>query len=150
MSEAFHGPFPRGPLLAAGALIGCSLIAAASARFVGHGQDAHTVAAAQSRELRFEDRPDGSVAVFDARSGALARTLAPGADGFVRATLRTMAHERQRRGAGPEVPFELARYADGRLVLADRVSGRSVDLEAFGSTNMAAFARLLDAPTTQP
>jgi putative photosynthetic complex assembly protein len=141
---------PRGVLLGAGALLAVVLLAVAAVRFSGHGAAAFppTASRIDTRELRFEDRPDGSVAVYDTRAGELAHRLAPGRDGFIRATLRTFARERKRLGIGPEAPFRLTAYADGRLTLEDPVTGRRVDLEAFGPANAGAFARLLVAEGT--
>lgn len=156
MSAAVHEEVqvPRAALRAVAGLIAITLIVVAWSRLTAPVESglptARTIA---SRTLFFEDRPDGSVAVMDARTGRLADTLQPGADGFIRATLRTMTRERLRRGVGPEVPFELAVLEDRRVVLLDRAVGRSVDLEAFGSTNFAAFARLLAAdaaPSASP
>ncbi|EED32384.1 hypothetical protein NOR53_2232 [gamma proteobacterium NOR5-3] len=42
--------------------------------------------------------------------------------------------------------FELTRYDDGRLVLSDPSTKEKVDLVAFGATNIAVFAELMDAP----
>ena len=75
--------------------------------------------------------------------------IRPGEDGFLRGTLRGLAQARQRDGLGPERPFSLTRYDDGRLALADEATGRRVPLEAFGPTNAGAFARLLPAPGGQ-
>lgn len=99
-------------------------------------------AATAVRALRFEDRSDGSVAVIDhARGTELERVQ--GEAGFLRGALRALVRERQRRGLGPEIPFTLAARTDGRLTLADPATGERVDLESFGPTNAAVFARLL-------
>ena len=39
----------------------------------------------------------------------------------------------------------LTRWADGRLSLEDRTTGRVIALDAFGPTNGEAFAQLLTA-----
>jgi putative photosynthetic complex assembly protein len=151
VSEAVNDQVPPALITAAAALILATLVVVAWSRLTAPAPVAATSAGAlKVRALFFEDRPDGSVAVLDARSGQLTRTLASGEDGFVRATLRTMAHERRRRGLGAETPFELAELDHGRVVLIDPATGRSVDLEAFGSTNFAAFARLLASDAPQP
>jgi putative photosynthetic complex assembly protein len=69
--------------------------------------------------------------------------VAPGTNGFLRATLRGLATERKRESQGAEVPFRLTAFADGRLTLLDPVTGRLVDLGAFGRTNEDAFAHLM-------
>lgn len=149
MSDPFDNqPFPRGALIAAGLLVLGSLAAVAAVRVTGEGMTttppATTIA---ERELRFADRTDGGVDVIDARSGDRLDVLKPGTEGFVRATLRSLVRDRKRQGIGAETPFKLAAGEGGRLTLLDPATGRRVDLEAFGQTNAAAFARLLGPPS---
>ena len=81
-----------------------------------------------------------------AASGLVVDELEPGTNGFVRATLRTLAGARESHGAGPEAPFRVGRTETGRIFLIDPVSGREIDLRAFGPTNSDAFARYIDGP----
>jgi putative photosynthetic complex assembly protein len=98
----------------------------------------------ESRDLRFADLPDGSVAVFDARSGASIAQLAPGTGGFVRGALRGLARERRREnGAGEEASFRLATWPDGAFTLEDTVTGHVIDLRAFGRTQTETFLSML-------
>ena len=99
-----------------------------------------------SIDLRFADLPDGGVAVLRAADGAEVAVLAPGADGFIRATLRGLVRERKRGDFGSEPPFRLSAWTDGGLSLEDTATGRTLDLRAFGPTQVEAFARLLPAP----
>jgi len=101
------------------------------------------MAATIYRDLRFDDREDGAVTVQDPVTGLVVAVFAPGTNGFVRATLRGLARERKRGSGTPETPFRLSAWSDGRLVLEDPVTGRKVDLRAFGPTNAGAFATLL-------
>lgn len=137
-------PFPRGALIGAALLIGFSITAAASARLLGIAQSRPEAAVLMSRDLRFEDQPDGGVLVRDARDGSTVDTLAPGTNGFVRASLRSMARRRQLDGEHDDV-FHLTAWSDGRLTLDEPVSNSLIELEAFGGTNARAFARLLTA-----
>ncbi len=149
MSDPFgNRPFPRGALLAAGALVAVVFIAAASGRLTGVGVVATPAAPpAYSRELRFEDRDDGAVVVIDPADGAVVDVLAPGTNGFVRGVLRGMARERRSMGIGAGPPFRLERSANGLLTLVDPAVGRRISLDPFGPTNAGAFARLLhDSP----
>ena len=98
---------------------------------------------AQVLQLRFEDRPDGSIAIIDYKTGKQIDAV-QGEAGFVRGTLRGLAQERKRRGLDSGPPFELIYRADGRLTLSDTATGRMVDLESFGPTNAGSFYRLLD------
>ena len=103
-------------------------------------------AVASVREFRFEDRANGSIVVLDARDNRLVETVAPESNGFLRGTMRGLARERKRQGVGPEVAFRLVGHTDGRLTLMDPGTGRRVDLESFGPTNAAAFAKLMATP----
>lgn len=148
MSDLFTDvPFPRAPLRAAAGLVIVSIVAAALARYGGIGTTTTPMApVAAERELRFVDRTTGGIDVIDARTGQAFDELKPGADGFIRATLRGLVRERKRRGIGAEVPFHLALHTDGHLTLEDPAIDRTVELEAFGPTNSGAFARLLPRP----
>ena len=98
----------------------------------------------QVLQLRFEDRPDGSIAIIDYKTGKQIDAV-QGEAGFVRGTLRGLAQERKRRGLDSGPPFELIYRADGRLTLSDSATGRLVDLESFGPTNSGTFFRLFNA-----
>ena len=146
-SEVHPSPLPRGLLIAMISLVLVSLAGVTAVRLSGievRAPDAGTVA---SRSLRFEDRPDGSISVIDARSGQeVERVNSEG--GFLRGALRVMARERRMRELGPEAPFELLGRADGRLTLLDPATGVRIELESFGPTNAGAFVGLLSpAPT---
>lgn len=143
-----HAPqVPRGALLAIGALVLASMIGAGFARISGLG--AMRVAAAptmQVRELRFEDRPDGGVAIHESGSGRVIQSVAPGTGGFLRGTMRGLVRERKRQGIGDDLPFRLVGHADGRLTLEDPATGRLVDIGSFGPANSAVFVQLMAAP----
>ncbi len=150
MSEHSHEiNLPRGPLLGAGALILLALLAVATVRLTGVGAVKVPDAPAVSvRDLRFEDRPDGSIVVLEAADRHLVNTVQPGTNGFLRSTLRGLARERKRQGIGAEPSFRLIGRADGRLTLEDPATGRRVDLESFGPTNAAVFAQLMIVKAT--
>lgn len=135
---------PRGPLMAIGALLLVTLVGVAAVRLSGADIREPDAAAVATRSLRFEDRPDGSVAVLDAVSGRQVRAI-QGEAGFLRGALRAMARERRKQGLGSAPAFELIARADGRLTLSDPATGERVDLESFGPTNAGAFAQLLTA-----
>jgi putative photosynthetic complex assembly protein len=148
VSDSFRGQtVPLGALLGAAALIGFSLLAVTTARITGVGGSGQPPPspAVEARELRFEDRRDGAVLVYEAGGDELVAVVEPGEGGFVRGVLRALARERRAHDAGQAQPFRLARRADGRLTLEDLATGRSIELVAFGPTNVDAFARLLAA-----
>ncbi|NWG24375.1 MAG: phosphonate-binding protein [Pseudorhodoplanes sp.] len=134
--------FPKGALIGAGALVAFAMTAASTARLTGIGATREPQAdPVFTRELRFEDRRDGAVTVLaDER---VIDILEPGTSGFVRNVMRGLARERLRNDGERERPFRLTKWADGRLSIEDPLTGRRVDLGAFGAANTAAFARLM-------
>ena len=140
---------PRGALIAMASLAVFSLVAAAAVRLSGVDIREPDAPAVVVRELRFVDLPDGGVGVDDVREGVRIATF-EGENGFLRSTLRGLARERKRSGIGEEPPFELVGRADGRLTLIDPTTRRIIDLESFGPTNAAVFARLLPQPPQRP
>lgn len=101
--------------------------------------------AVASRDIFVEDRADGAVIIRDARTGQVVRELEPGTGGFIRATLRGLVRERRLGELGPEKPFRVTRWSEGRLTLVDTATGRVVDLLAFGQAQVDAFQSLLNA-----
>ena len=137
---------PRGALIGAGVLVSASLLLAGVARLTGYQPERPPPSrVVSSHELRFEDRADGAVLVYEHEQ--LVDTLSPGTNGFVRGVLRGLARGRRADGVGRSPPFRLTRWADGRLSLDDPETGRHVDLEVFGPTNAGAFAEILTAST---
>ena len=103
-------------------------------------------AVAVVRELRFEDRENGALLVFEGPENELVYTIEPGTNsGFVRGVLRGFARDRHRSGVGIEPPFLLSALVDGRMFLEDPETGRKVPLDGFGQVNAEAFARILMA-----
>jgi len=100
-------------------------------------------------QLRFEDRPNGDVAVLDAHTQAEI-TRFEGEQGFVRGVLRTLSRERMRRGIGSGPAFELVAHSDGRLTLLDPATEHRIYLESFGPGNMSHFAKLHYLTTSSP
>ena len=146
MTPSLQSKLPVLPLAAMAALVLSSLVGVSLVRLAGISAVQQADAATYSaRQLRFQDQDDGSIQVLDARDGALLDTVAPGSNGFLRSTMRGLVRERKRQSLGPETPFELLGRVDGRLTLVDPGTGRRIDLESFGPTNAAVFARLLTA-----
>lgn len=145
MSDPHAGQaMPRSILLAAGAVLIFSLGLTFAAKSAGVGTlRAPSALAVHTRNLRFEDRADGAVTALDAANGAQIHLFLPGTNGFVRGVLRGMARERKLESIGAGACFELTRWSDGRLSIRDTETGRTVDLNAFGAENAAAFAALL-------
>lgn len=153
-----HGDMlPRGTLVTAGALVLFALAATTIVR-IAHvapaaspvlmREQAH-IAPVKSRDLRFIDRADGAVLIEDADKGGIASIIEPGQKtGFIRGVMRGLARERRSRGIGDGPSFKLTLWQDGELSLVDNATGRTIELTAFGSSNRASFAALLDAEGT--
>lgn len=138
--------FPRWVLWTVGCLLVFTIGSIALVRLTGNGPDQLAAATVSERLLRFEDRPDGSVAVIDGTTNQLLTTV-QGEQGFFRGAIRALARDRISRKIGAEQPFKLISRTDGRLTLFDPVSGQRVDLDSFGPTNAGVFAPFL---TLQP
>ena len=149
MSALDHEPFPRGALIAAGALVGISLLATTAVRLVRINAPAPVVAAlpapALTADLRFSDEADGSIRVQNARTNQVVSTIQPGVGGFVRGVMRGLARDRISRHIGETPPFRLSQARDGGMTLEDTATGRVIDLQSFGSGNRDAFVQLLRA-----
>jgi putative photosynthetic complex assembly protein len=147
--------FPKPPLAFAAALIVFVIAAAALGRLSGAGNPVVNENPISRRILRFEDRADGAVLVFDAAAnptdtGATPLAVETGQNGFLRGTLRGFARTRHLDQVNSAAPFVLTAWADGRLTLNDPATGRHADLEAFGPANVPVFANLLPRPTIKP
>jgi putative photosynthetic complex assembly protein len=143
MSDHAERPVPRTAIAGAGLLVVAAIAVSGVARWGDVGRvEMPRTAAVETRDLRFEDRA-GAVVVLAAEDGREVAVLAPGTNGFIRGVLRGLARERRMSGTGREPPFQLVRRTDGRLSLVDPTTGRQVELDAFGPTNVEAFAKLL-------
>ena len=146
---SFDRRFPKGALLGAAAVVSIAIVAAAAGSIGGVGVTRVAESEAVTiRDLRFEDRPGGHVAVIAAATDETITMLTPGNDGFVRIVLRGLARERLRNDHDRQVPFRLTKWADGRLSVEDPTTGRRVDLGAFGAVNAASFSRLMTVEET--
>jgi putative photosynthetic complex assembly protein len=141
---------PRAFLIAAGLLVAFTMVLVGGYRLLdGRDASARLAQAVAVTELRFEDRPDGSIAVLAGANGRQVQTVDPGTNGFLRGTLRALARERRQNEATAAEPFRLVRRADGSLTLDDPATGRSVNLNAFGPANSGVFAALLTSGSKQ-
>ena len=139
---------PRGAVPVFGLLLAAVVVAIAAVRWSGidiRTPDAPTVA---ERAMFFTDTDHHSVAVHDARSGALIAEFhgVEGEASFLRGSLRALVRERGMRGIGNKEPFVVRARADGRLTLFDPATGERLDLESFGASNAAVYAKLLQHP----
>ncbi len=135
----------RVPLIGAGILVSLVLTMTAVAQWTGAGKwQADIGAAEETLMLSFADRDDGAVVVTDAVSGAEIFVYAPEKHGFVRGALRAVAHKRKLAGLDSAAPFKVSRHVDGKLTIADPLTGAQVILNGFGAPNAAEIALLFD------
>lgn len=147
----------RAPLMLMGGIVAVSLALTASVTMgflpkqsvPAEARAAAGVKAEVTRTLKFFDEADGTVRIEDAATGEVLARHGVGQGGFIRATMRSLVHQRRIRGEGPEVPFTLTRWENGGLTLADPVTGRSVEVSAFGPDNRAIYESLLPAAAPQ-
>jgi putative photosynthetic complex assembly protein len=148
---------PQVALRAGIAIVLLALAATAFARLTEIGTvRVMPVAAAESRDLIFDIRGDGSVAVLDAKASTaspLHIVPAAGNEGFVRVALQTFVRDRAPAGIAPDAPYRLMRQYDAstgvpRLWLEDLATQRRLTLDAFGSGNAKVFAKFLDVKTS--
>ena len=145
------------PLLLMGGLAAITLVLTASVTLgfferqavPAEARAAAGVVPAAERTLRFFDEADGTVRVEDGATGEVLGRYGQGEGGFIRASVRSLVHQRRIRGKGAEVPFTLTQWDNGGLTLADPVTGHGVEVSSFGPDNRAAFADLLPAAGTR-
>lgn len=153
-AHSHENTVPRPALIAAGALVGFSLLMTAAVQIGWLERSAvpsveraeAAVAPLEQRSLLFADGADGSVVITEASSGTQVGIIEAGSEqgGFIRGVLRGLARERRMHDVGSQPPFTLTLWQDGSMSLVDEATGRSVELGAFGPDNRAAFAVLLE------
>jgi putative photosynthetic complex assembly protein len=142
---------PKPALLGMAGLVLLSLLLAGSARLTGVGTTENPESEPViETALTFEDRSDGAVVVHRHDTGEVVEVYEPGTNGFVRGVLRGMARERRMHEVDAGPPFLVTRWADGRHTLSDPSTGRTIELDPFGPSNVGVFARLLVAANAVP
>lgn len=133
-------------LYGAGILGILALILVAGASITGSGKaplmQSEPVA---SRTLAFVQRDDRAIVVSDPKKNAVVAVVKPGRDGFVPVVVKAFEVKRKQKGIAPETPFELIRWADGRLTLEDPSTNQVIRLDGFSSLNKKSFGKLMTA-----
>jgi putative photosynthetic complex assembly protein len=141
------------PLMLMGGVVAISLVLTASVSLgfferqavPAEARAAAGVKPAVERALRFFDEADGTVRVEDGASGEVLGRYGEGEGGFLRASVRSLVHQRRIRGEGAAVPFTLTEWDNGELTLSDPVTGKAIEVSAFGGVNRAVYQNLLPA-----
>ena len=156
--HSHHVDVPKGAIMLAASLVVASIAITGAARLLHLPPAASPVllraaektAPVATRQLRFTDRADGAVVIEDVGTGKTALLVERGSDsGFIRGVMRGLARDRRMRGISATPAFDLTLWKDGQLSLTDTVTGRSIELNSFGSTNRATFLDLLTRPETR-
>lgn len=150
MSHHHEIPVPKLALLGAGLLIALTIFVAATSNNGGvNASEKASSEAVDQMFLGFRDRDVGGVEVVNAETGAVLDVFEPGTNGFARSVLRGLVRDRRQRGIVSKDPFDLRRYADGRVTLSDPVTGRIIELVSFGKDNLGVFAAYLTVGENQ-
>lgn len=128
------------------ALAVLTLVIIGTERFGSGSSDptANALVFTASEELIFKDAADGVVIVERAADGSTVVELQAGEGGFTRTALRGLFYSRKMYGVGPEAPIVLARTEEGRVVLHDPATNKTIGINAFGDVNTAQLMALLD------
>lgn len=145
-SHAANG-LPKGALWGAFALVALTLVLV----FADQASDAvrgeQTTTAPESvHHLVFAiDGEDGPITVTRADDGSELTVLAAEDSRFLRTVVSSLVDKRLRADIPADRPFDLIRWSDGTMILADPVNGQYMPLNGFGADNERAFRRLLVA-----
>ena len=103
-------------------------------------------AVVKSRLILIQAEVSGAARIFTAE-GKLIADLSAKQGGFISSIDRSLRRKRVIADLPQAGPVLLTLDDLNRLKISDPQSGWSADLMAFGSSNIGAFAKLLDAPT---
>lgn len=96
-----------------------------------------------ARQIRFAELAHDELVVSDAANGRVVARLAAEQNGFLHAVVHGLSVTRRHDSVPVDLPYGLALYRDGRLVLSDPPTGVSIDVEGFGPTNEAGLLAFL-------
>lgn len=133
----------RPQLTAVAALLVFTIAAVGFARWTGIGiATMPRTAPVLSRDVHFEQRLDGTIAVTSARDGSPVARFGKEHHGFVQVVLKAVERERTVRSVPQDAPLRLVELADGRRLVEDPSTGATISLRSFGAANAAAFEQL--------
>ncbi|MEL6196749.1 MAG: photosynthetic complex assembly protein PuhC [Pseudomonadota bacterium] len=95
-----------------------------------------------SRTVTFEPVDSGLI-VRDVDTGEEVAALIDADGGFIHNVVRVLNKERRRYGVGPDEPYAITGYINGRVSITDLSTGRVIDINAFGSNQVDSFRNLL-------
>jgi putative photosynthetic complex assembly protein len=150
-SKSFTAPAgsPGHRRIALPPVIAAAMVAVVGVLIMVPGKQVPTGANIAERSFWIDQQTNGLISMRDARTGATIGVLQKDGDGFMRGVLHSIALRREKAGLSEETPLALMATAGGRLILSDPPTDTAIDLEAFGSANEAAFAKLLPHPARE-
>ncbi|MEQ3728134.1 MAG: photosynthetic complex assembly protein PuhC [Tateyamaria sp.] len=123
----------------------CILLLVAWARLTDRPLEARPVEAAISQERVLQITSDlGGAAQVTDQEGAIVAQFATGEAVFISTVMRVLERERAKHGIASEAPVRLRKRGEARLTIFDPMTSREIELNSFGSDNVAAFAALLE------
>lgn len=148
MGDPFKNkPMPKPILYGAAGLALLSLGLTTAHTQFGFGAGIHGPGAVLvARSLAFADTDAGGIHIIDMADQSLVEAIGPEEQPFIRSLVRLLAKERISLGGTKQDPFELTLREGGYLSLHDPITGRTVELNAFGIDSIKAFSRLLNLP----
>ncbi|MDX2288141.1 MAG: photosynthetic complex assembly protein PuhC [Hyphomicrobiaceae bacterium] len=138
-------PFPKSALYGAATLIAFTFILVIGARIAGYKMDwVPEAVAVADRQIAFTTTAEGNVEVRDFGTGKILGFYDRDENAFVRTVMLGLMHDRSlTRPDDKTTPFRITRWHDGRVSVSDPVSGRSIELAAFGRNQVETFEKLL-------
>ena len=143
---------PRGALWGAFALVALTVVLVFADQATDAVRGEQTATAPETRyRLTFafagDDSPgdDSPIVVSRAGDGRELAVLAADNSRFLRTVVSSLLDKRARADIPADAPFDLIRWSDGTMVLADPVNGHYMPLNGFGQDNERAFRQLLAA-----
>ncbi len=144
-TKLHRDPFPRPALYAAAVAVFGSLFLVGLARLTGYMENVdpggHVVA---QRDIDFKTDKPGTIDVADRETGETLASFPTETNRFVRVVMTSLEYERAGKAPGGTAPYRIVRWDDGRISVDDPLSGKSIQLAAFGRNQVATFERLLD------
>jgi putative photosynthetic complex assembly protein len=136
---------PKGALWGAFGLVMLTVVLVFADQATDAMRGEQTVTSPQSvYRLAFAiDGEDGPVTVTRAEDGSELAVLAAEDSRFLRIVVTSLMDKRERSDISVARPFELIRWSDGTMILADPTNGQYMPLNGFGRDNERAFQALL-------
>ncbi|MEO1542698.1 MAG: photosynthetic complex assembly protein PuhC [Pseudomonadota bacterium] len=153
-------PFPKGALYAGAGVIAFSLLLTSFAVLMGYRMTWTPPAEAIAiRAIHFDiqnapediiNNATGDIVIIDATTKQRLAQMPAATNRFVKSLASGLDFQRKRQGLTTTAAYEVVRWDDGRLSLRDPITGKQIELAAFGRHQVMIFAKLLEEPQIKP